>query len=1414
MLTGQVVAAESEKPLAGAWLEAYLLLDSETRRELALKGRFVEKPLASAAADASGTFRLAVPPGSPIEVIARVPGRLSLRFRGTPSPSRGDEPRDLGRLALPAGRRIQGKVVDAAGKPLAGVQVVATPPRSRIARPGGRIGPMRLSLPEPPPPVSASAVTSADGAFVLEGLPRRGVTVRAHAAGMATAVLRDVKADAGLLIKMGPGHAVAGRVMAPDGKPAPGAWVLAGEEGLDGIARCDEHGAFRIEHLAGGERTLVASLDRILVPSSGPGGDLTEAASHAPSAPLRLALPSPAAAKPLSLSLRPGGIVRARALDAATRKPLAEARLTLEEPGDSAPRSAVTAAGGEVVFIGIPVGSAGLRGEAEGFLEESAGPLGVRAGQTRELTVALSAAASIEGTARDAAGRPVGGAKVTIAMTPQLNLPARIPLFLPYGDPVFTDMQGRFSAERLPAGKAIKLSIESRGFSPWAMEDLKLRPGERRTGLDALLDAGRMITGRILDPEGRPVAGASVSASRRKEDGPVGMVIQIGGPGGGGRRRGGPVGMGPMEDLPEVVSADDGVFRIHGALPGSWSLVVAARGFAPRTVGQLRLDGAQEALDAGDVRLEPGAALRGRVVSTGGAPVAYARGTLRKELSFAGEFTTGADGSFVVEDLEPRAPVDLSVQADGYGSVDRPAVSPPLDDLTIELPPASRIAGQVVDEESRLAVTDFAVSVARNRTFGGRGMVMATSQAGSEVPFHSEDGAFLMEEISPGKVDVTVRSPGYEEAVLKEVEVPEGKDVEGLVVTLERATSVAGSVVDDHQRPLPGVSVAKAEASSSGPGMMVRGPGMGSGPSATTDGEGRFALEGLERGPLTLAFTHPEFEPAQRDVDTTREVEGLRVAMSRGGTLTGIVVREEDGSPVARASVTAQAAGGGGPAAEASGPDGTFTLEALRPGRYTVRAAAPGLKEASIQDVVVAPGDTPPPLELRLGGGVTLQGMITGAKEKDLAEMTVTAFTSRAGGFGVSSGVDAAGRFELRGLAPGSVTLTAGAGILRGGRSVSRTVEIPDGVPTFETTLEFPRGHRVDGTVTRGDRPLEGATVIFSRGGRGGAVSANTDASGRYTAEDLEEGEHEVDVLHIAQSLSYETKVTVSADRRFDIEMPLARLTGVVSDAATGKPLSDAVVSIKKDGGQPSGLMVVGGGKRTDSTGVFAFEGLDEGVHTVSARREGYAVKSLPVRIVPLADPEPVSVELDRTDAFTFRAVDAPSGLPLAGVHATVLSGEPSDPLAPGAASVVAFEGALAADGSGAFRFDSLRPGTYTLILRGQGLATRTVRRVGFPGPEATYEMEPGGLLELRTEQASARSGEVRGVLLDPNGLPVYTARPGGDPVFRLRPDQPVTLGSLAPGLYRLRAAMPGGGTIEKQVTVAAGSQPARVTLP
>src|SRR5207244_2759223 len=128
-------------------------------------------------------------------------------------------------------------------------------------------------------------------------------------------------------------------------------------------------------------------------------------------------------------------------------------------------------------------------------------------------------------------------------------------------------------------------------------------------------------------------------------------------------------------EVPEVLqpdvtaeAGDDGVFRLRTG-PGPQSLEVDAPGYAPRRV-EVAAVGAGETLDLGDIALEIGLAIRGRVRDAAGRPVEEAQlWTFSPETMQNFTARTGHDGGYTLAGLPPGL-YSLSAHAVGLGNAE------------------------------------------------------------------------------------------------------------------------------------------------------------------------------------------------------------------------------------------------------------------------------------------------------------------------------------------------------------------------------------------------------------------------------------------------------------------------------------------------------------------------------------------------------------------------------------------------------------------------------------------------------------------------------------------------------------------------------------------------------------------------
>ena len=208
---------------------------------------------------------------------------------------------------------------------------------------------------------------------------------------------------------------------------------------------------------------------------------------------------------------------------------------------------------------------------------------------------------------------------------------------------------------------------------------------DRRTEarVDLVLRPGARVVGRLLDANERPVSGRVLPGDLAGQPVPHLLVDALG-----------------------AEAAADGRFAIGDVPPGEHVFRVTAPRHAEARV-ELTVDGNARVVDLGDVRLEVGHAIRGRVRTKAGAPIADAVVRARprespSELRFESRLGPGvearseADGSFVLAGVTSAVSI-VTAQAVGFGTQEK-TTEPGGEPLELVLDPAGSVHGLIVDE--------------------------------------------------------------------------------------------------------------------------------------------------------------------------------------------------------------------------------------------------------------------------------------------------------------------------------------------------------------------------------------------------------------------------------------------------------------------------------------------------------------------------------------------------------------------------------------------------------------------------------------------------------------------------------------------------------------------------------------------
>jgi 5-hydroxyisourate hydrolase-like protein (transthyretin family) len=428
-------------------------------------------------------------------------------------------------------------------------------------------------------------------------------------------------------------------------------------------------------------------------------------------------------------------------------------------------------------------------------------------------------------------------------------------------------------------------------------------------------------------------------------------------------------------------------------------------------------------------------------------------------------------------------------------------------------------------------------------------------------------------------------------------------------------------------------------------------------------------------------------------------------------------------------------------------------------------------------------------VRLTIATGTEVDGVVTGLPSGQLGGLNVTVSAT---GFQSAVVTSDDGRFTLTSVPPGVVRISA-ATTMPSVRTVAKTVEISDDDAQTSVELAFEGGSRLSGAVTRSGQPLSQFSITAAPDppdGTGRRYTAMSDGSGHYAIEDLTDGNYQVSVL--SGSSPYRLTIAVSGETNGDIAMPAASLTGFVIDSASGQPLEGASI-VAQTGAEATSQSIQR--TTTDSTGAYTLSGFDPGNYQVSARKDGYQLKTQSATVG--ADPATLDFALDAGSGLTIQASDGLSGMPLGGIMA----------LAFGAGGAVAYQGTVSLDSAGNGQIPSLPPGRYAVYLFSSGYAPQALASVYVPSAPVRVTLTPGGRVEARA--SSVQYGRI----VDGSGSSVLLSPFRLDGSVTVAP--PVSVWEhLPPGSFVFLAPGGNGGAeVSYPFTVAEG-QTTRLALP
>lgn len=589
-------------------------------------------------------------------------------------------------------------------------------------------------------------------------------------------------------------------------------------------------------------------------------------------------------------------------------------------------------------------------------------------------------------------------------------------------------------------------------------------------------------------------------------------------------------------------------------------------------------------------------------------------------------------------------------------------------------------------------------------------------------------------------------------------------------VDLTPAT-VGGRVIDaDTRAPIAGAVVSVGRATLAEGAFGSFGTGNGIEPTvAITGADGRWRSAGLRPGAYSVSATADGYLPDSIDrllLAPGGDRGDADLALSRGGHALSGVVTDIGGGPIAGALVRATRLTAGtvrsilrAPYLARTGADGRYRVQ-LSEGSFALEVSHPDYVNDR-RTTEIRGADRTEDFELIPGAAISGVVLVRGTEEPVANALVTTGqgdFKLTGISLGNSATTDSDGRFTMRGLESGEVSLLA---VAAGHASREHTtVELAVAEQIEDVVLYVDRSFTISGfVVSKQDRDQAIAEVLV------GAWNLSPPLAHVSSNPSADDGYFEI---HGVFPGSY--RVGAIGEQRFpslfdhSVEVVDADVSDVIVALDSGRTVSGRVnppaAAYVRTEVDPSTIglftipsVVASQLARTnaDSDGNFELRGLGSGKLSLVAEMPDGRAGRLDIEIAD-SDLSGLVIELEARGSIAGVVVDA-NNKPVARVRVRAERDTESDMV--GFGSALGDERGVLTGDDGRFRVIGLEPGSYTMSVRDR---QQRLAWADESAEDPAVTVEGAGAVDGVRLVVEARDATIRGVVVDPGGAPVADA--------------------------------------------------------